>query len=449
MKKLYILALCGLTAASAAVAASRFKTVKNTPRKIVVKSQEKAPVWRALSDEEYIYEDGEWVLMASSSYKYDSRGNAIEQQTDEDGLLFKMTTEFDEFDKPVTIIGVTKEGDAAEWENNTKRIYTYDPVVHDFFTSRMGYDWEDGEWVQNYYCELNTVTRNDDGNITEIEKSLPMFDQFIPAYKSVWNYDEATGRANEFYYYANYAGTVAADWTLYDATAYKNIVWENTDGQMTSDSFMELVSGTNRVKSADVYYEDEIDGHFFVEYSTEHPSDYFAKETFANPAEIGRTTRYETIDANGSFKITQEEYFDDDNNPTTEPVYVTVETVTIDGHGNIILDEVEETYEGVTEMVDGAKIDYLYDNDGNPTEMILYYYDYDSEEYVPDTKTVYGTYVDASAGVEGVSADRVATDGYTVYNLQGVMVKRVATADSLGDLPAGLYIINGKKQLIR
>lgn len=192
MKKLYILALCGLTAASAAVAASRFKTVKNTPRKIVVKSQEKAPVWRALSDEEYIYEDGEWVIMASSSYKYDSRGNAIEQQTDEDGLLFKMTTEFDEFDKPVTIIGVTKEGDAAEWENNTKRIYTYDPVVHDFFTSRMGYDWEDGEWVQNYYCELNTVTRNDDGNITEIEKSLPMFDQFIPAYKSVWNYDEAT-----------------------------------------------------------------------------------------------------------------------------------------------------------------------------------------------------------------------------------------------------------------
>lgn len=37
----------------------------------------------------------------------------------------------------------------------------------------MGNDWHDGEWVPNFYCEINVINRNADGNIESIVKSLP------------------------------------------------------------------------------------------------------------------------------------------------------------------------------------------------------------------------------------------------------------------------------------
>lgn len=41
------------------------------------------------------------------------------------------------------------------------------------------------------------------------------------------------------------------------------------------------------------------------------------------------------------------------------------------------------------------------------------------------------------------------TQGYTVYNLQGICVLRTAEASDINNLPAGLYIINGKKYLVK
>lgn len=42
-----------------------------------------------------------------------------------------------------------------------------------------------------------------------------------------------------------------------------------------------------------------------------------------------------------------------------------------------------------------------------------------------------------------------AEDGYTVYNLQGICVMKTADADDLNRLPAGLYIINGRKHIVK
>lgn len=51
MKKLYILPLCALLGASAAVADGRFKTKKGSPRKLaVMKAEGAAPLWRPASD---------------------------------------------------------------------------------------------------------------------------------------------------------------------------------------------------------------------------------------------------------------------------------------------------------------------------------------------------------------------------------------------------------------
>lgn len=59
---------------------------------------------------------------------------------------------------------------------------------------------------------------------------------------------------------------------------------------------------------------------------------------------------------------------------------------------------------------------------------------------------------DFTAGVEVVSADTadIPSDGlFRVYNLSGILVKTTAEAAEIQELPAGLYIVNGKKVAVK
>jgi len=51
-------------------------------------------------------------------------------------------------------------------------------------------------------------------------------------------------------------------------------------------------------------------------------------------------------------------------------------------------------------------------------------------------------------GIEDIIADQ-STGGYIVYDLQGTLRLKTANIDEVKQLPAGLYIVNGKKVLIR
>lgn len=64
--------------------------------------------------------------------------------------------------------------------------------------------------------------------------------------------------------------------------------------------------------------------------------------------------------------------------------------------------------------------------------------------YMPDVS--FAIIPDPSTGVENVGVEEGAV---TVFSLQGVELLRDAPASSLRSLPAGLYIVNGAKKLIR
>lgn len=443
MKKLYIISMCAMLCAGPAFAAPHFKTKRGTARKSILKTEASAALWRPSSQTEYFYEDGEWIDAGTSTFTYDSRGNAVEERMDDEDGFYRVSTEYNENNRPVSIVATYSE-DGETWQNESKRTYVYDPIVTGYFTERMGYDWEEDTWVKNYYCETNVITRDAGGNIIEIVKSLPFGEEMYPAYKAVWNYDLATGKANEFLYYQN-TNFGEPVWELYDGVSYGNIVWENTDGQMTGSELSAFMTGANRIKSCEVMYEGETDGHVFVEYTEGKPNDYFVKETYVDPTIVGVTESYETIDDNGSFRVSICEYFDEDGNPTEEPVYSVVTTVTNDEHGNAVKQVDEMTYEGETESAE-SYADYTYDANGNVMEVVMSYYDEELDEKVPESKTVFGEYVDASAGVANIAVETAA--GFKVYNLQGMPVN-VGGAKDLNTLPAGLYIVNGKKQLIR
>ena len=363
---------------------------------------------------------------------------------------------YDEFNQPLTKLETESE-DGETWTNISKTTYAYDTKVHDFFTERMGYDWNE-DWVANYKCESNTITRNTDGNITEIVKALPLEGELLPAYKSVWKYG-ADGKANEYYYYGMGENN---EWALDDDLSYRDIKWEKTDGQMTIfGDMLDLTEGANLMKSAVVYYGDEPDGHFLVEYLG-GLGGYIIKETTNDINEVGATIRMEILDANGSIRFTNTEYFDEEGNIFDEPVYIITEEATMDSHGNMVAYTAKETVEGIEELANGQKFTYTYDANGNVTEAVAEQYDYETEEYYLSDRTVYGEYINvASSGIQCIQAvkdtawtvrgDEVTAtasglNGLSVYNMQGVCVKRAAadTASatvSLTELAAGIYII--------
>lgn len=395
MKKFYVLSLCSLLCVSASAADARFKSKKGAPLQRVLKVEKAAaPVWRPASQSEFLFIEGEWMLMSETRFTYDANGNAIRQDIEDEDGLFCIESQFDSYGKPVSILQSADYGDG--FENESKRTYKYDEILHDFYVERLGYDWNGEEWEENYYCETNKIVRNDAGSITSVEKALPYMGDMIPAYKAVWTYGDDATKAVEFAYFSNYNFIGAPDWQLYNETSYRNIEWEATDGQIVATSMAELVSGANKIKSAEVYYDGELDGHVFVSYSAENPADYVYKETYADPTVVGYSVSRETIDANGSFREITSEYFDEEGEPSDEPTYQIIREVVCDDHGNAVSEELFEAFEGMTELVDGAKIDYVYDKNGNPIEVTTSIYNYDDDEYVYDSRIVYDSYADVS-----------------------------------------------------
>ena len=51
------------------------------------------------------------------------------------------------------------------------------------------------------------------------------------------------------------------------------------------------------------------------------------------------------------------------------------------------------------------------------------------------------------SGIEDITINEKS--GYNVYNLQGVQVLRTDNPEMINALPAGIYIVNGKKMVVK
>ncbi len=420
MIKQYTVALIALfTAGAVPMSARHFVTSKKTSQKhesVIKKMIEDNTLWRPLSQEEYMYVGFGWTKVGSSTFTYDPSGNAIVTDTDEDGERYVTTRTYDGFNMPLTQLVTVDKGNGPV--NESRRVYVYDPILHNYFVERMSYQWTDDAWVADFRCEYNTITRNGDGNIADIVKSLPLGDEMTPAYKLTWTYDETTHAAVTMAYYY-YGAMEPRPWVLYDKTDYRNIVWTKTDGQMTKESLLDYCEGDNLLKSADVFYDGMIDGHIFMEYPA--PGEYIRNETFLNPEQVGRQTVKTILDSNGNYQITVTEFFDDAGRYTPDATYSYSITVTNDDHGNPVLEQyTESTDGGEPVLVDGYKVDYHYDADGNIGELATFYYDPGvAGGYAPESRIVYGAYQQFSA-IDNIKADAETKAVY--YDLTGRVV---------------------------
>ncbi len=461
MKKISIL-LAGMMAVGVCHAAptqrnvARFKSV--AAQRPQLKKEAATPLWLPTVEKEF-YDDNGWTQIAEARYEYDNKGNITRIRLDDSGSVFTTIFEYNDDNMPVLRVETAGEGSAER--NTLKRTYEYDPIVKSYCVLRMGYSWAGNDWVADYACEKNIITRNEAGNITDIIKYLPLDSEtFVPAYHTEWKYDDPDGQATGFAYYLNMSGEEDGDWKLYGDTDYRDIEWENFDGQPVGD-FLEQIVGANRIKSARAYYEDVVDGYVFVEYPQDGAYGYLMKFTTNDPEEVGITRQVETIDANGSVRYTLCEYFDDETEDIYDtPVYTYITTLIYNDHGDVESEQMTEQFgDSEPELVACEEYANTYDEDGHLVEMIQRTYDYEEGEFFDARRVVYEGYVDVTSGVAsavvapaGLRLDNgvaVAEGDITAYAPDGRMVASAAGSLDASALGRGIWILRSGNETLK
>lgn len=448
---LFSLLLCA-TGANAQVAKpagqAKFPAVFKALKAKRAAEAETAKLWRPKAEEHFIFMEEEWLPEGATTFTYDLAGNILTETVDFDGELERTTYTYNENNKKTSEIVEYFDEEEEAWVNETKTTYTYDNILPDFMTSRYEYTWDevDEVWAVNTgkQSQTRTVTRDAKGNIISVE--LKAYYSFTDSWDIVQRtditYDEATGKAVAFDFRIPEWGP---DETIVygDPVRYKNIEWENTDGQIVAEDLTECVFGANRFKSADCYeVEDDVEtlsSHIEVKY-VDGKEDFELTETSADGTEksIGKCT---ITDTNGSIFMTNSYYMEDE---LTDVEYSALE---YDDHGNITLEEDGVLVsEDEREIWGGARYTNTYDEEKDVlTEVQIEEYLFDEPEegsdeevttgsYQLSEKYVYSDYYDVITAIGRMEGE--ANGEATVYDLQGVAVGRNAK-----NLPAGLYIM--------
>ena len=66
-----------------------------------------------------------------------------------------------------------------------------------------------------------------------------------------------------------------------------------------------------------------------------------------------------------------------------------------------------------------------------------------------DPVTITGTFNNTGTGIDGVKAEGGAPSTVKVYSLDGRFVREAAPAEALSGLQKGVYIVNGRKLMVK
>lgn len=405
--------------------------------KRVKKSGKASALWCPSTEMVYEYMEGEWMEGSVYTYTYDEAGNALEVVENYEGSLYRTTNEYNANGKVVSAITEYDE-DGTGYIKDSRTDKAYDPVVTDLVTANTVYMWDDVEsdWVLgggNLW--KRDVKRNEAGNVTNVNIQTYFDGDYVESERTVLTYG-ANGKADTYSY-----SQLTTDWdpatesvvTVWGTpTMYKNLEWENTDGQIVGE-FSALVLGNNRVRKADIYEGEEQTGTFEATY--EAGSANFSYVVNSLDGMETTTHTYTVKDQNGSYEETITETFEG------EVMGAEGMVVEYDDHGNITLEMAYLDMEGEREIMGAARYAYTYGGPhGEVTEMLIEEYDFDLMDYVPMMKVVSSDFVNVTeqtpaepaifqivdANGNDVSSQTMAVNAETVEIIPGVLSQVVA-----------------------
>lgn len=427
MKKTLLLAAAAgiVLSAGAAHPASdiraRMAKAQATVNRITALNESEAVNWYARCVTESYWDSGnnKWGEPEVVNYTYDSESRIIKEAGQGGYTEFTYDSEGRVASKKEYAYTGGAEGEATLMSTTT---YKYDSVIKNLVIEES----TKGEY--NNFTNGMKITRNADNNIVKIQDYYS-YDGGEPSYMSFI----------EIGYGADGKAVTIDDGETYDGqteyyTRLKDITWENTDGQITSNDFDEPTSdlyfGKNRIKSATIT--DDEWPHPANLTVTYNGINYSSSLVMTNNEKL-MSIDYKRTDNYGSYTADYFEVdYDDDGEGNHYIDYSrdTKKVYTVDRFGLVTSDmSTDNTHYSDSEetTTEGLRGTVTYDPvHGYPTEYIEENKNSDSEEFVNSKRIVYSDYF---SGINTVEADNDAPVEY--YNLQGV---RVANPS------AGLYI---------
>lgn len=414
--------------------AQTVKTAKQL-RKAARTQQKATPLYKAQSEEEWGYEDGEWVLYSTTSLTFDQQGNELTVLNEEDGSRELTTSEYNA-DNLWTSQTTQYSEEGAPFENSSKRTRAFDPIVKNLVVESADYDWQEGAWTlankgQTWKRE---VVRNADNNITGISVKTLYMGDYEDSHRITITYNDKGQASTWKYEEIGYNDDMQMVWE--EHYTLKDMEWETTDGQITAFSLEDFFTGNNLLKKAVVtepgYGET---GTITAEYAPNGDYSYtfgYFEEGETEVVESDVFT-HRTTDEYGSYTETTHYY---EGEPSEDALVESQElVVTCNEHRDVV----KEEYYFDGELDGGMEYAYTYNEQGLPIEFVMNEYSYEDEAYLPMMKLVYKDYTDVTTGIrEGVTTG--ANGRKAVYNLQGIRM------NDTDNLPAGVYVIRQGNQ---
>ena len=393
-----------------------------------------AAIYKPLHEEEYEYFEGVWEKLCDYYYEYDKRGNALVTTSDDGETKNRTTQTYNSDNLFVEKVEEVAE-DGTNFVNSTRQTRKFDSKEKNLVVELQSFQWMNDQWEKYGNGNKRDIARDAQGNVTEVVISTWYLDNYSPVLKQTVTYNDR-GLAGTW---RQDAMTETSEWK--EELTLNDIEWFKTDGQITSDNFMDFFAGNNCLKSAKVTEGTVQTGTIKAKYDESGATNNRTVELTYLPTSadevLGQDVyTYAYTDNNGSMTITQNYYEDADGDKTFsagELLETYVTTVTYDAHGNMTL--LESTENG--ELGEGEKYEYVYDEQtGALKESLVYMLNYDTMEYEPMMKIVADQFVDVTsdASVEEINAAKNAVK--EVYTLQGVKV-----GNSIDNLPSGVYIV--------
>lgn len=399
-----------------------------------------APIYRAVKQEAFFYMEGEWLPVATYTIAYNAEGKMTSMTGDEDGSFVR--TLFYYGNGTYSEVNQYDDSGNGEWVNSDSTAYVYDPIVGTCTAEKSVFSWNvmTNSWDLGATSFKRAITRDASNNVTEMMISVPWQGAYEDIERTQITYG-ADGKAATHTF--QQFDPMISNWG--DATTYKNIEWDRTDGQLVGD-FEGMVLGENRIKKAEYYEADEKMSDIAVEY-VDGKEDFSLVNTMTDGSGCEKHELVVT-DGLGSFVETIKSYMDMDGDAvlTEEEMMGGGElTVTYNEHGHEVLYEEKELF-GTEEpvVIGGSRNTYTYDSKygSEPVEFMTEMYETESDAdgnvvsgaYVPFMKIVSSEFADVTAAISNVSVEGNAAAG--VYNLQGVRV-----ADTARNLAKGVYVV--------
>lgn len=437
MKKFYILGIAALTAGSITASPSTLSIVaksKKSHKTELRKSPKKKSGWRAESGNalwrpatqiisEWNPDEEAWEESAKMLSTYDKEGHVLSDETisliEGEGSQ-RITYEYNEFGMPVSrLVEISEDG--VEYENYSRTARVYDPIVHSCIISNTEYIWVDDDWEEMGNCYRREITRNADGNVTEVViKTL-----YDGNYEASQKLEVEYGTDKKASRIVTSALTFGEGDELVWETEmeYKDIIWDHTNGQIISDE--DITTADNGIASC-VVYDSDGENVVTVEYPDTNGS--FKSKLVYDMGELNVSMIY--LDSYGSYDYSQTETYKEEGEEDYS--YTMVERYRVNEYG-LDLENFAGEAEGDDEILPSAWMKGEVESNpeyGYPDLYTVTEYDYETDEFVNMMQVKMEDYSNV-AGIGEVEVDNSSAP-VEYFNIQGMRVN--------GDLAPGVYI---------